>query len=369
MSSSPVLFQPFTIRSVTFPNRIIVSPMCQYAADEGHVGRWHRAHHSRFSLGGVGGALVEATAVQRDGRITPGCLGIWDDMHVEGLTKIVSLYRDQHIPVGIQLAHAGRKASAAVPSEGAQPLPVDDPRAWASVAPSALPFGEKWQTPKALDETGIATVIAAFAEAAKRALAAGFDFIEIHGAHGYLINSFVSPISNQRTDDWGGDQDRRFRLAIEVARAIRAVVPGNMPLFYRTSSVDGVASGIEIEDNVVLARMLKAEGVDLIDCSSGGIASASGIAGSRPSPGYLVPYAAQIRSEAKIATMAVGLITTPEMAEAIVANGDADLVAMGRELLADSNFAHRAAVALGLEHPHRVLPEPFSFYLERRRFD
>jgi 2,4-dienoyl-CoA reductase-like NADH-dependent reductase (Old Yellow Enzyme family) len=367
--SSPALFQPFSCRSVTFANRIIVAPMCQYAAEEGHVGRWHRAHHSRFSLGGVGGAIVEATAVLRDGRITPGCLGIWDDAHVEGLAEIVGLYHDHAIPVGIQLAHAGRKGSAAVPFEGAQPLPADDPRAWLSVAPSALPFGEKWQTPKALDEAGIAEVIGAFADSAKRAVAAGFDFLEIHGAHGYLVNSFMSPIANQRDDGWGGSRERRFRFAVEIACAVRAVVPSSMPLFFRTSSVDGVPGGIEIEDSVVLARMLKAEGVDLIDCSSGGIATASGLAGTRPSPGYLVPYAAQIRREADIATMAVGLIMSPEQAEAVVASGDADLVAMGRELLADSNFPHRAAVALGLENPHQVLPREFSFYLDRRRWE
>ncbi len=367
--SSPVLFTPFACRGVTFSNRIIVAPMCQYAAEEGHVGRWHRAHHSRFSLGGVGGAILEATAVTRDGRITPGCLGIWDDAHVAGLAEVVALYHDHAIPVGIQLAHAGRKASAAVPFEGAQPLPADDPRAWVSVGPSALPFGEKWQTPRELDEDGIAEVIAAFADAAKRAVAAGFDFLEIHGAHGYLVNSFMSPLANQREDAWGGSREGRFRFAVEVARAIRAVVPGTMPLFFRTSSVDGLPGGIEIEDNVVLAQMLKAEGVDVIDCSSGGIATASGLAGRKPSPGYLVPYAAQIRREAGIATMAVGLIMTPELAEAVVASGDADLVAMAREMLADSNFAHRAAVALGRENPHQVLPREFSFYLDRRRWE
>jgi 2,4-dienoyl-CoA reductase-like NADH-dependent reductase (Old Yellow Enzyme family) len=369
MSAAPALFEPYTCRDVTFRNRIILSPMCQYMAEEGHATRWHRAHHSRFALGGVGGALLEATAVTRDGRITPGCLGIWSDEHLEGLAEIVALYHDQGIPVGVQLAHAGRKASAAVPWEGAQPLPPGDPRAWSSVAPSAVPFGPNWQTPAALDEAGIAGVIDAFSAAAARAVRAGFDFVEVHGAHGYLINSFVSPISNRRDDRWGGDRAGRFRLAVTVVERLRADLPPEMPIFYRASILDGVEGGVSLEDSVALATALRDGGADVIDCSSGGVATGSGVADRPPSPGYLVPLAGTVRRESKVATMAVGLILTPEQANAVIAEGHADLVALGRELLADSNFAHRAARTLGVEQPHRVLPSNYSFYLERRRYE
>jgi 2,4-dienoyl-CoA reductase-like NADH-dependent reductase (Old Yellow Enzyme family) len=369
MSGVPALFQPFRLRGVSFRNRVMLSPMCQYSAEEGHATRWHRAHHSRFSLGGIGGALVEATAVTRSGRITPGCLGIWSDAHVEGLRELADLYHDQGIPVGIQLAHAGRKASAAVPWEGAQPLPSEDPRSWSSVAPSPIPFGPTWQVPSALREEEIAALIEEFAAAGRRAVAAGFDFVEIHGAHGYLINSFFSPLSNRRENRWGGDADGRSRLALEIARSLRAQLPVDMPLLFRTSSVDGVPGGVTIADNVALAVALKTAGVDLIDCSSGGVTTGSGLADRRPSPGYLVPYARQIKCEAHIATMAVGLIMTPELANEIVERGDADMVAIGRELLADSNFVHRAAMVLSLDQAHRVLPPNYAFYLERRRYE
>jgi 2,4-dienoyl-CoA reductase-like NADH-dependent reductase (Old Yellow Enzyme family) len=361
------LFTPLTVRGVTFRNRVILSPMCQYRAVDGHAGRWHRSHHGRLALGGLGGALLEATAVLPEGRITPACLGIWSDDHLPGLAEIVAAYHDEGTKVGIQLAHAGRKASAATPFEGAQPLPADDPRSWHSVAPSAIAFGAGWQVPQALDAAGIARVIEAFADAARRAVAAGFDFVEIHGAHGYLINSFVSPISNTRDDDWGGAN--RFRLAIEVARAIRAAVPEAMPIFYRLSSVDGVPGGMEIGDNVALARELRAAGVDVVDCSTGGVLGPSGVASRPPSPGYLVPYADQIGQEAGIKTMAVGLIMDGTLANAIIAQGQADLVAVGRQLLADANFVTRAALELGHPDPNGTLPEGLGFWLQRRKFE
>lgn len=366
----PALFTPFTIRSVTFANRIIVSPMCQYAAEDGNVGRWHRAHHGRFALGGVGGALVESTGVTRDGRITPGCTGLWDDAHIEGLREIVALYHDQSTPIGIQLSHAGRKASAAVPLKGSKPLATSDPaQAWTIVGPSAIPLTVDWPVPEALDEPAILDIVEAFAAAATRAVVAGFDFVEIHGAHGYLINSFVSPVSNRRDDAWGGDRDGRFRLAITIAQRLRATVADTMPLFYRHSSVDGVDGGITIADSVALACALKAAGVDLIDCSSGGITGASGRAALPPHPGYLVPFADQIRREAKIATMAVGLIVDPAQADDIITNGCADLVAMGRQMIAEPQFAHRAAIALGHPDPNRLLPESYAFFLDRRKMD
>ncbi|PZN94363.1 MAG: oxidoreductase [Alphaproteobacteria bacterium] len=367
MTDVPALFRPLTIRGVTFGNRVILSPMCQYRAIDGAATRWHRSHHGRIALAGVGGALLEATAVVPEGRITPGCLGIWSDDHLPGLTELAAIYHDEGIPVGIQLAHAGRKASSATPFEGAQPFAAGDARGWTSVAPSAIPFGPNWQVPTELDAAGIAAVIDAFSAAGQRAVAAGFDFVEIHGAHGYLINSFVSPISNRRGDSWGGDN--RFRFAVAIAERLRAELPDTMPIFYRVSAVDGVEGGITIEDTVALAAALKASGIDVIDCSSGGVSGPSGVAATPPAPGYLVPNAERVRREAGIASMAVGLIMTAELADAIIADWRADLVAIGRELLADSSFVHRAALTLGLSNPHRVLPEGLSFYIERRRYE
>jgi len=366
-STLPALFQPFQLHKVTFRNRIVVSAMCQYCADDGFINDWHIAHHGRFALGGVGGAVVEASGVTRDGRITPGCLGIYRDEHVAGLRQITDIYHRQNTPVGIQLAHSGRKGSAAVPLEGAAPLAGDRPElAWQTVAPSAIPLNDTWPTPHALTDAEIEALIAAFAAAARRAVAAGFDFVEIHGAHGYLIHSFLTSVSNTRDDAWGGDLAGRMRFALRITEAVRAVVPADMPVFYRASSVDGIPGGMELEDTIVLARELKARGVDVVDCSSGGISGASGRATQPPSPGYLVPYASAVRKEAGIATMTVGLITEAEHANRIIADGDADLVAMGRGLLADPNFPYHAALALGHPEPHTVLPPAYGFFLKRR---
>lgn len=367
MTHATALFAPFACRALRFRNRIILSPMCQYVAEEGHAGDWHRAHHARFALGGLGGAVLEATAVTREGRITPGCLGIWSDAHVAGLRPIVETYRAHGVRVGIQLAHAGRKASAAVPWDGAQPLAPDDPRAWTAVAPSARPFLDGWPTPAALDAAGIEGVIGAFVAAGRRAVAAGFDFVEVHGAHGYLIHSFVSPLSNRREDEWGGDEAGRFRLPLAIVARLRAALPPSMPIFYRLSLYDGAEGGLVVDDMIRLAAALAGAGADVIDCSSGGVRGSSGVADTPPSPGYLVPAAGRIRREAGVATMAVGLIVTPAIAAAAVDGGDADLVAIGRELLADSNFAYRAALELDVPDAHKLLPRNYAFFLERRR--
>ncbi|RMB12090.1 NADH:flavin oxidoreductase/NADH oxidase [Eilatimonas milleporae] len=363
----PPLFQPFAVRSVTFKNRIVVTPMCQYCADEGHITPWHMAHHGRFALGGVGGAVVEATGITRDGRITPGCLGIWQDSHIEGLKAVTRLYHDQGTPVGIQIGHAGRKGSAAVPLEGARPLVETVPdQAWQTVAPSAIPLTADWPTPRALESAEIEALLAEFGHAAARAVAAGFDFIEVHGAHGYLIHSFFSPLSNHRSDAWGGDLAGRMRFAVEAVKAVRRVVPSDMPVFYRTSAVDSEDGSVTIEDTVALAKALKAQGVDVLDCSAGGITGASGRAKAPPAPGYLVPYAHTVRADADMPTMAVGLILEPEQAQRVVTDGSADLVALGRELIANPNFAYHAAIALGHPAPHTVLPESYAFFLSRR---
>lgn len=364
LAGAPPLFQPLTLRGVTFCNRVVVSPMCQYSAIDGFAGDWHFVHHGRFALGGVGGAIVEATAVTRDGRITPGCLGLWRDEQIAGLRRIVALYHAQCIPVGIQLAHAGRKASAAVPLAGAAPLATSDPAtAWQAVAPSALPYGEQWPVPHELSSGEVEELVEAFARAARRAVDAGFDFVEIHGAHGYLVHSFLAAVSNRRDDEWGGELQGRKRFPLRVATAVRATVPDSMPVFWRASVEDPVAGGMTRADTVALARALKAVGIDLVDCSTGGITAA---AAPVPSPGYLVPNARAVRAEAELPTMAVGLITTPELANAIIADGSADLVALGRELLANPNFTYHAALALGHPAPHDVLPEAYAFYLKRR---
>lgn len=365
----PALFTPFKLRDLTFRNRLFVTPMCQYIAEDGHAVRWHRAHHGRFSLSGIGGAMVESSGVTREGRITPGCLGIYLDSHVEGLKEITAIYHEQGIPVGIQLSHAGRKASAAVPLKGAAPLVDGFPdEAWEAIAPSAIAMTDGWPVPRAMTVADIEETIGAFAAAAKRALAAGFDLVEIHGAHGYLVNSFFSPLANRRDDEWGGDKlENRMRFPLAVAEAIRAVLPDSMPLFYRNSSVDGLEGGVTIEDSVVLARELKARGVDLIDCSSGGIIGASGRANERPSPGYLVPYSREIRNKADIPTMAVGLIIEPGQANDIIEDGGADLLAMGRQLLDDPNFPYHAAKVLGHPEPESILPASYAFFLSRRK--
>ncbi|MBA3517181.1 MAG: NADH:flavin oxidoreductase/NADH oxidase, partial [Rhizobiales bacterium] len=337
-----------------------------YKAVDGCPTPWHLAHHGRFALGGVGGAFVEATGVTPEGRITPGCTGLWNDRQRDLFAGITELYHSQGVPVGIQIGHAGRKASAARPWDGAGPLPASDPEAWETVGASAVAMAEGWPAPRALQRAEIDQLVDQFAEAARRAVAAGFDFVEIHGAHGYLIHSFFSPLSNQRSDEFGGDLAGRMRLPLEVAEAVRGAIPTEMPLFYRASAVDGAPDGLQIEDTIALARELKRRGVDVIDCSSGGVRGSTTLVAQAPEPGFQVPYAAAIRREADILTMAVGLILSPRQAEAIVAEGSADLVALGRQLIADPNFSYHAALELGAPEPHDVLPQSYSFYLSRR---
>lgn len=364
----PALFRPYPLRGVTFNNRVVVTPMCQYIADDGHIAPWHLEHHGRFALGGVGGAFVESTGVTRNGRITPGCLGVYLDDHIEGLRKITATYHRHDIPVGIQLSHSGRKGSAAVPLEGAQPLVDSDPdRAWEAVAPSAIAMTDGWPVPRELSSDEINQLIDAFAAAARRAIAAEFDVLEVHGAHGYLVNSFFSPLSNQRDDEWGGDLERRMAFPLAVSEAVRAEMPSDMPLFFRTSVVDGFEGGVTIKDTVALARALRDKDVDMIDCSSGGVIGGSGRADERPSPGYLVPYSKTIREQADIATMAVGLIVEATQANDIIESGSADLVAMGRQLLHDPNFVLHAAETLGHPDPYSLIPESYGFFLSRRK--
>jgi 2,4-dienoyl-CoA reductase-like NADH-dependent reductase (Old Yellow Enzyme family) len=366
------LFSPLALRGVTARNRIVVSPMCQYSAVAGHVTAWHEAHHARFALGGVGVAFVEATGVEERGRITHGCTGIWSDGHVEPLAHVVALYKRHGVVPGIQIAHAGRKASAQRPWEGGGPLGAADAARgdapWQAVAPSADPMGQGWPAPHPLSADEIHSVIEAWRQAARRAREAGFQALEIHGAHGYLIHSFLSPLSNRRNDAYGGDLNRRMRFALEVTEAVRGEWPDSLPLFYRASAVDGAEGGLQIEDTVELAKALRTRGVDVIDCSSGGIYGATVTSAGRVRPvlGFQVPYAERVRHEASIKTMAVGLILEAKQADGIVCEGRADLVALGRELLYNPNWALHAAQALDADPEFARWPVQYTWSLTRR---
>lgn len=336
------LFDPITLRSVTLRNRVGVSPMCQYSSQDGYANAWHMSHLGARAVGGAGLVISEAAAVQAEGRITPWDLGIWRDGHVEALRPITKFLSEQGAVPGIQLAHAGRKANTARPWEGGQPLP-NPGNSWYIVGPSAIPFKPGHPVPHALTVEEIEEVVDSFAQAAKRAVAAGFRFVEIHAAHGYLLHSFYSPSSNERTDSYGGSFENRVRLVIKVTQAVRRAVPDSLPLAVRLSSTDWTGGGWTLEDTVCLARNLKHEGVDLIDCSSGGNAAAAHVPAS---PGYQVSFARAVRDEAGVASAAVGLITTPQQAEQIIGAGDADIVLMGRELLRNPYWPLHAALAL-----------------------
>ncbi|MBK9795105.1 MAG: NADH:flavin oxidoreductase/NADH oxidase [Holophagaceae bacterium] len=346
------LFQPLTLRGLTLPNRIAVSPMCQYSSREGLPDDWHLVHLGGLAQGGAGLVLTEAAAVLPEGRISPDDLGLWNLSQAEGLAPIVKFIKAQGAVPGIQLAHAGRKASAHTPWKGSGSVPPSA-GGWTPVAPSALPFDTGWTVPTALDEPGILAVIEAFMDAARRALAAGFQVIEVHAAHGYLLHQFLSPLANHRTDAYGGSFENRTRLVREVVGALRNILPEELPLLVRISATDWVEGGWNLEESVALAKELKALGVDLVDCSSGGLSPRQKI---DLGPGYQVPFAARIRAEAGLPTGAVGLITEPRQAEQILAEGAADLVLLARELLRDPRWPLRAAQELGT-----VVPWPAQY--------
>ena len=343
---NPFLFRPITFRSVTVRNRIAVSPMCQYSADDGMPDDWHLVHLGARAVGGAGIVFTEATHVEPRGRITPNCLGLWNDAQRDALKRIAAFVAAQGATPGIQLAHAGRKASVAVPWEGNRPLAPDD-GGWHVIGPSAIPFADGHSVPREMDQGDIAGVIGAFESATIRAREAGFSIIELHAAHGYLIHEFLSPLSNHRTDAYGGSLDNRARFLMETLDAIRGQWTGDRPLFVRLSCTDWVDGGWTIDDTVALARMLKSRGdVDLIDCSSGGNDPRQRIP---VHPGYQVPFAERVRREAGIATSAVGLLHSPDGAEEVLANGRADLVVLGRSMLADPHWPLHAASALRAE--------------------
>ena len=362
------LFSSFKIKSKSFRNRIVLSPMCQYKAKDGVISDWHFQHYSRFAFSGLGAAFVEATGVSPEGRIGHGCTGIWSDSHVEGLSKIAKIFNEYNCLSGVQLAHAGRKASYLRPWDGASPITENDKvePAWQTIGPSAIPINNSSPVPKEMTVEDIKKVREDFKKAAQRADKAGFDIIEIHGAHGYLLHSFFSPLSNQRNDQYGGSFENRIRFALEIIDDVKSVWPDNKPLFYRLSSIDAPGQGANLEDNIKLAKSLKSVGVDVIDCSSGGITGSPVLTKSKIIPGFQVPYSEKIKKDAEISSMAVGAIISADQANEIISNKRADLVAMGRELLADTQWAYKAATYFNLENAKDYLPNSYSFYLSRR---
>ena len=333
------------VRGVTLRNRIVMSPMCQYSAIEGMANDWHLVHLGSRAVGGVALVMVEATAVAREGRISPGDMGLWRDEQIEPLARIARFVQSQGAVAGIQLAHAGRKASRDLPWKAGRRSDTAE-GGWPVLAPSAIPFDAADPPSLPLDAAGIEAVIAQFEAAARRAIAAGFRIIEIHAAHGYLLHEFLSPLSNQRTDRYGGNLENRARLLLEVAARLRALMSEDLPLFVRISATDWVEGGWDIEQSVQLAKWLKARGVDLIDVSSGGTVPKANVP---IAAGYQVPFARRIRDEASILTGAVGLITEPKMADEIITQGCADLVFLARELLREPYWALKAQQDLKVE--------------------
>ena len=348
------LFTPFSLRSVTIPNRVGVSPMCQYSAERGLANDWHLVHLGARAIGGAGLVMTEAAAVSPEGRISPQDLGLWNDEQVSPLARIASFVSAQGSVPAIQLAHAGRKASTRRPWDGGGPASLEAGGWSPLLAPSAVPFDDGWQTPEVLDENGMARIVGAFVSAARRASAAGFRAVEIHAAHGYLLHQFLSPISNRRTDALGGSLESRMRFPLRVVEAVRSAWPAELPLLLRISATDWVEGGFIPDEAVVFARRARTLGVDLVDCSSGGMDPRAQVP---VGPGYQVPFAARIRAEAGVATAAVGLITTPRQAADIVEHGHADLVFLGREMLRAPQWALQASCELGTPLPG---PRPYE---------
>ncbi len=371
MSQTPLLFTPFDLRGIKLKNRVVISPMCQYCAVDGLADDWHFVHLARFALGGAALVFTEAAAIERDGRITHGDLGIWSDAHVEPLNRIVGFLKQHGAVPAIQLAHAGRKASMQRPWHGNGPMDDSD-RArgedvWAIAAPSAIPMDTGWLLPHALSLDEIARLRQSWKDATHRALDAGFEVLEVHGAHGYLLHEFLSPLSNKREDHYGGSFENRIRFALEIVEDVRSVWPDDKPLFFRVSSVDGIDGGWTLEDSIALAKRLKPLGVDVMDCSSGGLMGSATAARVKRYPGFQVPYAAAIRREARIAAMTVGLILEPLQAEQILQSGDADLIAIGREALRNPNWPLHAEEALGVDNQYASWPTQTGWWLDKRK--
>jgi 2,4-dienoyl-CoA reductase-like NADH-dependent reductase (Old Yellow Enzyme family) len=347
--------------------------MCQYSAVDGFATDWHMVHLGKFAQGGAGIVFMEATAVEKRGRITHGDTGIWDDGHIAPLQKITAFVKSQGAVPAIQLAHAGRKASMARPWYGNGPLTQADlargDKPWGTVAPTETSLGEGWIAPRALKKGDLEVLLNAFRQAARRAHAAGFEVAEIHGAHGYLLHTFLSPISNTREDEYGGSLENRMRFPLEVAKAVRETWPAGKPLFFRTSSIDDVEGGWSLDDTVLLAKKLKEAGVDVVDCSSGGIlgSATAAVKTTLPRvPGFQLPFSEAIRKQAGLKAMAVGLILTAKQAEEALQSGRADLIAIGREALFDPNWPVHAARELGVDPEFALWPQQYGWWLTRR---
>ena len=352
------LFSPLKIRDIEFKNRIFVSPMCQYSSDSGMPTDWHLVHLGSRAVGGASLVMVEASAVSREGRISPDDSGMWSDDHALAFQRITRFIKDQGAVPGIQLAHAGRKASTDAPWRGGKSLAAEE-RGWQPMAPSPIPFDDASPMPREVTQGDLEEILSQFLAAARRSLAAGFEVMEIHMAHGYLLHEFLSPLSNRRTDEYGGPMENRMRLPLAVAKALRQAWPDHLPLFVRISCTDWVEGGWDLVQSIELCRRLKAFGVDLIDCSSGALVPHAKIPAG---PGFQVPFAAAIRSEAQIATGAVGLITQPVQAEQIIATGQADAILMAREFLRQPYWPLHAAKALNVD-----IPWPSQYLLARPR--
>ncbi len=365
------LFTPFELRDITFKNRIAVSPMSQYRAKDGRANDWHMVHLGRFAMGGAGLVYVEATAVEADGRRTHGDLGLWQDGQIDDLKPITDFISREGAVPGIQLGHAGRKASERRPWHGETPVDDEDiserdESPWKAIAPSSLPYADGWTEPEEMSEADIERVIRSFGEAARRSREAGFKIIEVYAAHGFLVHQFLSPIANRRKDKWGGSDENRRRFAREVARSIRANWPEKYPLAFRLSATDWLDGGIEVGDTVETAKALKAEGVDMIDCSSGGIAGKERPRRMVIEHGFQVPFAEQIGKAADVATMAVGFLWDAQKCEEVITKGEASMIALARELLDDPNWPLRAAGELGAGENHALWPVESGWWLMKR---
>ena len=367
----PRLFQPLRLRGLTLKNRLVVPPMVHYRCDPGHTcGAFHLVHLGRFALGGFALVFVEATGVEQVGLINEHDLGIWSDAQVDSFKPLIAFMKRQDTAIGIQLAHGGRKSSSQTAMQGMGPLTEENLKAgaktWQPVGPTAAPVAAGWLTPRQLTTAECRAMVGTWAAAARNAVRAGFDVIEIHAAHGYLLASFLSPVSNTRNDEYGGDRAGRMRLPLEIAEAVRREMPAAMPLFLRVSSVDGAQQGWHMDDTVAFARELKGRGVDVIDCSSGGISGGATAAQVPRSLGFQVPFAERVRNEADIATMAVGIILEAQQAETILANGQADLIAVGRQAQYNPNIAQHWAHDLGINRRFEDWSPEFGWWLEKR---
>jgi 2,4-dienoyl-CoA reductase-like NADH-dependent reductase (Old Yellow Enzyme family) len=367
----PKLFRPFTIRGLTLKNRLVVPPMVHYSADPGHTcGSFHLVHLGRYALGGFGLVFVEATGVEEVGLINEHDLGLWNDAQVESFKPLIAFMKRHGTAIGVQLAHGGRKSSSQTAMQGMGPLTEENLKAgakqWQPVGPTSEPVAKGWLTPRQLTTDECRAMVKTWAHAAKNAVKAGFDTIEIHTAHGYLLASFLSPVSNTRNDEYGGDRAGRMRLPLEIVEAVRKEMPASMPLFLRVSSVDGTVEGWNMDDTVAFARELKVRGVDVIDCSSGGISGSATAAQVPRALGFQVPFAERVRNEAGIPTMAVGIILEAQQAEDILEKGHADLIAVGRQSQYNPNIAHHWAHDLGINSRFEDWSPEFGWWLEKR---